>query len=159
MDPADAAAGSEHGGNLLCVGAVIPGKGHDLLVAALGRTADLPWSCRCVGALTRATGFVHGLRRDIDAAGLADRFLLTGPLVERELEAAYAGADVVVLASRGETYGMVVTEALAHGLPVLATDVGGVSEALGTAPRRPACPGCCVPLRTLPPWPRRCGAG
>ena len=32
---------------------------------------------------------------------------------------------------RGETYGMVVTEALARGLPVVASDVGGVSEALG----------------------------
>jgi glycosyltransferase involved in cell wall biosynthesis len=35
------------------------------------------------------------------------------------------------MASRAETYGMVVTEALAHGLPVITTDVGGVTEALG----------------------------
>jgi glycosyltransferase involved in cell wall biosynthesis len=38
-----------------------------------------------------------------------------------------------VLASRAETYGMVVTEALAHGLPVIAWEVGGVPEALGHA--------------------------
>jgi glycosyltransferase involved in cell wall biosynthesis len=44
-----------------------------------------------------------------------------------------------VLASRGETYGMVVTEALARGLPVIATAVGGLPEALGQASdgRRP----------------------
>ena len=48
-----------------------------------------------------------------------------------ELDEAYAAADLLVLASRAETYGMVVTEALARGVPVLAADVGGVSEALG----------------------------
>jgi glycosyltransferase involved in cell wall biosynthesis len=54
-----------------------------------------------------------------------------GPRTGAALERAYAAADLLVLASHTETYGMVVTEALARGLPVLATDVGGVSEALG----------------------------
>ena len=58
--------------------------------------------------------------------------MLTGPRTGSELAAAYAEADVLVLASRAETYGMVVTEALARGLPVIAADVGGVPEALGT---------------------------
>jgi glycosyltransferase involved in cell wall biosynthesis len=48
-----------------------------------------------------------------------------------ELDRAYAAADLLVLASHAETYGMVVTEALARGVPVLAADVGGVTEALG----------------------------
>jgi len=52
-----------------------------------------------------------------------------------ELDRAYAEADLLVLASHAETYGMVVTEALARGIPVLATDVGGVSEALGHGTR------------------------
>ena len=62
-----------------------------------------------------------------------------GALVGTALDAAYARADLFVTASRGETYGMVVTEALAHGIPVLATRVGGVPEALGHIPggRRP----------------------
>jgi glycosyltransferase involved in cell wall biosynthesis len=64
-------------------------------------------------------------------AGLGDGVELTGPLTPAELDATYARADLLVLASQAETYGMVVTEALARGLPVIASDVGGVREALG----------------------------
>jgi glycosyltransferase involved in cell wall biosynthesis len=116
------------------VAAVTPGKGHDALVAALARVTDRPWRCLCVGPLTRSPEFVATLRRQISGAGLAERIVLAGPRTGRELEAAYAAADALVLASRAETYGMVVTEALARGLPVLAWDVGGVSEALGVCP-------------------------
>lgn len=129
--PVAAGAGPERGGSLLCVGAVAPEKGQDLLVSALSWVVDLPWRCVCVGPLTRAPGFVADLRRDIRGAGLGDRVDLTGPRTGGELDAAYAAADLLVVASRVETYGMVVTEALARGLPVLARDVGGVSEALG----------------------------
>ena len=54
-----------------------------------------------------------------------------GPRTGADLDRSYAAADLMVLASRAETYGMVVTEALARGVPVVATDVGGVTEALG----------------------------
>ena len=124
VDAAERAVGSDHGRNLLCVAAVTPGKGHDVLLAALARIADLAWRCVCVGALTRAPDFVADLQRGAHTAGLADRFVLTGPRTGRELEASYAAADVLVHASRGETYGMVVTEALARALPVLAPTCG-----------------------------------
>src|SRR4029079_8748750 len=65
------------------------------------------------------------------AAGLGDRVLFRGPFTGDELDRSYAAADLLVLASRAETYGMVVTEALARGLPVVAADVGGLTEALG----------------------------
>jgi glycosyltransferase involved in cell wall biosynthesis len=60
---------------------------------------------------------------------------------------AYAAAGVLVLASSSETYGMVVTDALARGRPVIATAVGGLPEALGQASdgRRP---GLLVPPQT-----------
>jgi glycosyltransferase involved in cell wall biosynthesis len=73
------------------------------------------------------------LRREAEAGGIADRVDFRGPCTGAQLETGYAAADVLVLASRGETYGMVVTEALARGLPVLAAEVGGVTEALGHA--------------------------
>jgi glycosyltransferase involved in cell wall biosynthesis len=68
-----------------------------------------------------------------------------GALGGRALDEAYANADLFVLPSRAETYGMVVTEALARGLPVVAADVGGVPEALGAAP------GGGIPGRLIPP--------
>jgi glycosyltransferase involved in cell wall biosynthesis len=134
VDPARLAPGSNAGARLLCVAAVTPQKGHDLLAQALAKVADLPWTCVCAGPLSRDPDFVDRLRRQIDADGLAGRVRLVGPRTAGPLDAAYAGADLLVLASRGETYGMVVTEALARGIPVLATAAGGLPEALGRAP-------------------------
>ena len=80
----------------------------------------------------------------IEASGLGDRVRLVGPRTGPELEASYAGADLLVLASYAETYGMAVTEALARGVPVLATAVGGLPEAVGQAPDGTV-PGILVP--------------
>ena len=133
VDAAPLAVGSESGSELLCVAAITPNKGHDVLVEALAAIADLPWRCVCVGSLDRDPGFTHRLRRQIQAYGLSQRIALIGPQTGRDLEASYAGANLLILASRGETYGMVVTEALARGIPVLATTPGGLAESLGCA--------------------------
>jgi glycosyltransferase involved in cell wall biosynthesis len=131
VDVAGMAPGTAGGGELLCVAAVMPAKGHDVLLAALATLTDLPWSCVCVGTLTRDPDFATGLAQQAREAGLGDRVHLVGPRTGADLDDSYTASDALVLASRAETYGMVVTEALAHGLPVVATTVGGLPEALG----------------------------
>jgi glycosyltransferase involved in cell wall biosynthesis len=131
VDAADLAPGTAAGGALLCVAAVTSGKGHDVLLDALATATDLSWHCVCVGSLDREPAFVKALRRRTLAGGLGDRVSFPGPRTGADLERSYAAADLLVLASRAETYGMVVTEALARGLPVIAADVGGLTEALG----------------------------
>jgi glycosyltransferase involved in cell wall biosynthesis len=131
VDAAELATGTAAGGALLCVAAVTFEKGHDVLLDALARTRDLPWHCVCVGSLERDPAFVEAVRgRSLDS-GLGDRVEFAGVRNGADLDRSYATADLVVLASRAETYGMVVIEGLARGLPVIATDIGGVSEALG----------------------------
>ncbi|WP_250035301.1 glycosyltransferase family 4 protein [Paractinoplanes maris] len=122
VDAAELATVRPDGRRLLCVAAVSPRKGQDLLVGALEDLAGLDWECTFAGAVVRPVP-----HRD-------PRLHFAGPLASAELDDAYAGSDLLVLPSRAETYGMVVTEALARGLPVVATAVGGVPEALGTAP-------------------------
>jgi glycosyltransferase involved in cell wall biosynthesis len=143
-DPAPLAPGTDGASGLLCVASVTKRKGHDVLVEALSELGDLAWNCTCVGPLTRDPGYVTRLRELIERSGLTGRVRFTGPRAGHRLDAAYAAADLLVLPSRGETYGMVVTEALARGIPVLASSVGGVSEAMGTAPGG-ALPGMLVP--------------
>ena len=145
VEPARAVAVCPDGRRLICVGAVVPAKGHDVLLEALARVPVAGWTLECVGTLERDPAFVDGLKRAVQRLRLTGRVRFSGTLVGAALDAAYARADLLVTASRGETYGMVVTEALARGIPVLATRVGGLPEALGRAPggRRP---GILVPV-------------
>ncbi|MUN36157.1 glycosyltransferase family 4 protein [Actinomadura litoris] len=143
-DPAPLAPGGDGASRLLCVASLTPRKGHDLLVEALAAVAHLPWTCALVGPLDHDPGHVARLRRDIGRHGLADRVHLEGPRTGAALDAAYAGADLAVLPSRAETYGMVVAEALARGVPVLATAAGAVPDTLGRDPEG-GVPGLLVP--------------
>jgi glycosyltransferase involved in cell wall biosynthesis len=131
VDTADLATGTAGGVALLCVAAVTFDKGHDVLLDALATISDLAWTCTCVGSLDRDPAFVEDIRRRSRDRGLDGRVELTGPRTAADLERSYAAADLLVLASRAETFGMVVTEALARGLPVVAAEVGGLTEALG----------------------------
>jgi glycosyltransferase involved in cell wall biosynthesis len=127
VDPAEPAVPQESGRRLLCVAAVIPRKGQDVLVEALGTLGDLEWECVCAGSLDRDPAFVRSLGAD-------ERVRFVGTKAGEELALAYAQSDLLILPSRAETYGMVVPEALARGIPVLGTAVDGVPEALGFAP-------------------------
>ncbi|MER7107227.1 glycosyltransferase family 4 protein [Streptomyces sp. NPDC000229] len=140
----DVSRGTGGDPRLLCVASVTPRKGQYELVEALATVTDLPWSCVFVGGLGQAPEYVDRLRKLIEQCGLDDRVHLAGPRGGPELNASYAGADLLVLASHAETYGMAVTEALARGVPVLATAVGGLPEAVGRAPDG-SVPGALVP--------------
>jgi glycosyltransferase involved in cell wall biosynthesis len=131
VEVAELATGTAGGGALLCVAAVTPEKGHDILLDALRTLSDLSWRCDCVGSLDRDGAFVEALRRRALDGALSDRVRFTGPRIGSELDRSYAAADLMVLASRAETYGMVVTESIARGVPVVAAEVGGLPEALG----------------------------
>jgi glycosyltransferase involved in cell wall biosynthesis len=126
--------GSSAGTQLLCAAAVTPRKGQDVLVEALADLTDLPWRLGCAGPVDRDPAYVTRVRDLVAARGLARRVTFTGPLGPGELARAWERADLLVLASRAEPYGMVVTEALARGVPVVAPAVDGVPEALGRAP-------------------------
>jgi glycosyltransferase involved in cell wall biosynthesis len=118
-------------GHLICVGTLGRHKGQDLLIEALAELGDLDWHCVLAGSPDRDPDFVRHLQTRITRLGYGHRVRLAGVLTGAALSHAYATADLLVVPSRSETYGMIVTEALAHGLPVMAASVGGLPEALG----------------------------
>jgi len=128
-DPAPLARGTgDHRANLLCVATLTPRKDHALLFSALAVLRDRAWRLNCVGSTVRAPGTADSLRCQIDASGLRDRILLAGEVSDTALSTFYEEADVFVLASQYEGYGMVLSEALARGLPIVATRAGAIPE-------------------------------
>jgi glycosyltransferase involved in cell wall biosynthesis len=140
--PAPLATGTD--GRLLCLASVTPRKGQDVLAEALAGVADLPWTCECIGSVQRDPAFVAEVRDLIARHDLTDRMVLAGPMFGRELEDRFHQTDLLVLPSRGETFGMVVTEALARGIPVLTSDVDALPDTLGHTPDG-SVPGILVP--------------
>jgi glycosyltransferase involved in cell wall biosynthesis len=137
VDPAPIAAGapaaSGAGPNLLFLGRIAAHKGIDVLVRAHAPLGDLPWQCWCVGPSDDAATD-RWIRGAMTQAGLSARVQLTGALTGSALADRMHATDLLIVPSRFETYGMVITEALARGIPVVATDVGGLREALGIDP-------------------------
>lgn len=133
-DPAPLARGSGSPTlRLLCVGALIHRKGHGLLVDALARHADRDWHLTCVGSLDREPATVADLEACIARRGLVSRVALLGEVDAATLARLYDRADLFVLATRFEGYGMALAEALARGLPVVSTRTGAVPETVPDA--------------------------
>jgi glycosyltransferase involved in cell wall biosynthesis len=128
-DPVPRARGSRNGPpHLLSVGAVVPRKGFDVLVAALATITGFPWRLTIAGDLTRDAAAAAKLHSEITRRGLADRIAVLGAVSPEQLAALYDTADLFVLASYFEGYGMAYAEALAHGLPVIGTGAGAIPE-------------------------------
>lgn len=131
-DPAPRAAGSGGPGcAILSVGAVVPRKGHDVLLRALARLRDLDWSLAIAGRDDAHPAHAAALRVLAAELGVQDRIAWRGWLAPAELAAAWHGADLFALATQWEAHGATVAEALRHGLPVAVTK-GGAAGALIT---------------------------
>ena len=119
--------------NLLCVATLTPRKGHALLFEALGELRDRRWHLNCAGSLLRDPAHVAALEKQLDRLRLGNRVSLLGDLDSDALEREYARADVFVLPSYLEGYGMALAEAVAHGLPVISTTAGAIPETVPSA--------------------------
>ena len=141
-DPAQLAEGS--GGsplNLLCVATLTPRKGHTVLFDALAQLRDRPWHLFCIGSLERDTTTVAQLRAQIKRLGLTPRVSLLGEVSADKLARHYASADLFVLASYLEGYGMALTEALSHGVPVISTATSAIPDTVAAGAARLVPPG------------------
>lgn len=128
VEPAPCAAADHQPPRLLCVATLTRRKGHEVLLRALAGMVGLPWHLNCVGSAERDVDHANHLRSLVMAFGLAGRVDFVGELDDAALTAAYAGADVFVLPSFYEGYGMVIDEALAHGLPIVSTGGGALAQ-------------------------------
>ena len=132
---------------LLAVGAVSPRKAYGVLIAALEGLADLPWTLTIIGPTERAPDETLRLRAQIEGAGLAERIQLAGAASQAELAKAYHAADLFVMSSLYEGYGMVLGEAMARGLPIVATTGGAAAETIPDGAALKVPPGDIAALR------------
>jgi glycosyltransferase involved in cell wall biosynthesis len=139
--PARRAAGSGGPGcAILSVGTLVPRKGHDVLLRALGRLTDLDWRLTIVGG-ARDPVHAHGLAALAEELAIAPRVTFAGELDQPALDALYHQSDLFALATHWEGYGMVAAEAMAHGLPLAITAGGAVAELVPAGSAITAAPG------------------
>lgn len=130
VDPASRAAGSSGEGplQLLAVGSLIPRKGYDVLVDALAGISERDWCLTIAGSPDHAPATATALAARIAAAGLSGRIRLAGAVAPGQLDELYDRADLFVMPSLFEGYGMVLTEALSRGLPIVCTLSGAGAD-------------------------------
>jgi len=128
-DPAPLARGSGTATpEMLSVAAIVPRKGHEVLVRALARLRDEPWRLTCAGSLDRDPTTAGRVRALVEEERLDDRVSFVGEIEEVGLAAYYDSADLFVLPTFYEGYGMAAAEAVARGLPIVATATGAIGE-------------------------------
>ncbi|OFW28326.1 MAG: hypothetical protein A3H97_00090, partial [Acidobacteria bacterium RIFCSPLOWO2_02_FULL_65_29] len=118
---------------LLCVAAIVPRKGHEVLVKALAAMPERNWRLTCVGSIDRDPRTVARVRQLIAEHGLGDRVALAGERDAAGVADAYDRADAFVLPTLHEGYGMAVAEAVACGLPVIGTATGAIADLVASA--------------------------
>lgn len=111
--------------HLLCAATVTARKGHLRLLQVLATLQDLPWTLDCVGSLTREPETAQAVALAVDSLGLSERVRLLGE--STEMTPHYHRAHALVHAAHHEAFGMVLSEALAHGRPVLSTPAGALA--------------------------------
>ncbi len=118
----------DEGPVLLFVGRIQPLKGLDVAVRALAALKRLDATLVIVGGSSGAEGGaeverIHHLAADL---GVADQLRFIEPVSHHLLSTYYRAADVVLVPSRSESFGLVALEAAACGTPVVAAAVGGL---------------------------------
>jgi glycosyltransferase involved in cell wall biosynthesis len=114
--------------HLLCVATLNPGKGHDILFHALAAVPQRNWRLTCAGSVDRSPATVDRLRTLLRTLDLEKQVSVAGELDADAIARCYDTTDLFVLGTLHETFGMAVAEALARGLPVVATATGSIPE-------------------------------
>jgi glycosyltransferase involved in cell wall biosynthesis len=127
-DPAARATGTGEPLQLLAVGSIVPRKAYDILVRALAAAAGRPWRLTIVGPSDRNPDALAALHTAIQDTGLGNRITLIGAVSTAELDRLYDTADLFLMPSLYEGYGMVLAEAMARGLPIVCTTGGAAAE-------------------------------
>ncbi|HKS03441.1 MAG TPA: glycosyltransferase family 4 protein [Arthrobacter sp.] len=132
--PGTERAGLAHGSeppHLLAVAALLPNKDQLTLLGALARLQDLEWTAALVGSATADPDYARQVAAAVERHGLGGRVQLPGELTGDALEQQWQAADLSLLVSRVEAFGMAVTESIARGVPVIVRAGTGAVEALG----------------------------
>lgn len=107
-----------------------PNKGYLLLINALSELKHLKWTLDCYGNPEFDPEYFKELSDLITHNNLTEKIFLHTAVSGKELSEAYVNSDLLIHPSEFETYGMVLTEALSHGIPVVASLCGAISQTL-----------------------------